>query len=167
MKEIILVAKSQDDVNQILYSKTEEWDPRNFRLWVPETVVKSQKRYYGSVVGNRFKVLPLIPGRNFLTPIISGETEKADDHVTRVVCSIHASPFAYPAIAISVLVGISSFVSPLEKLFSGGLCTLVDWVYPVEGCILMFGFLLANYISKKKHSKQFVNFMKDSTSPNP
>ena len=87
--------------------------------------------------------------------------------MTRVVCSIHASPFAYPAIAISVLVGISSFVSPLEKLFSGGLCTLVDWVYPVEGCILMFGFLLANYISKKKHSKQFVNFMKDSTSPNP
>lgn len=160
MKEIVLVSKSQDDINKSLYSKTEEWDPRSFRLWVPETTVKSKKRYYGSVVGNRFKVLPLIPGRNFFTPIISGETEKVDDHVTRVVCRIHASPFAYPAIASCILIGILSFVSPIAKLVSGELCTLADWFHPAGGCILVFVFSVLDYSSKKKHLIQFINFIK-------
>lgn len=161
MKAAFRVSKTQPEIEQIICSKTEEWDPQDFRLWVPESVAKSTKRYYGSVVENRFKIIPLVPGRNFFTPVIVGKTEKVDDNVTQVVCSVHSSPFAYPAIGSCVLIATLSFASEMVKLFSGELCTLDDWLHPVGACILMFAFWASNHISKKKHFVQFINFIKE------
>jgi len=93
MKQVYCTAKTPEELEQMFLSKTEVWSSCRYRQWVPEVAAKRGNMFYGSVKKEGYRIIPLVSGKNFLTPVFSGEIKRSDGELTRVTCFVQDSPF--------------------------------------------------------------------------
>ena len=147
MKKRIEINASSMQLLSRLLQLVDKKNPFKYLFWVKENYKNTAFKYYGMVDGEKFKIVPIVIGRNFFTPIIKGSVEDKDGN-TVVECSVRNSPCINCCIVIGL---IGSILNIVELIQSHDFSNLSFTLTPV--ILLAVFVIMSNYYKRKAIEK--------------
>ena len=132
---------------------------RHYRRWIEETHF-SGYYFYGNVTRNSFRVVPIIGGRNYFTPIFVGNYDGTE--TTAIQMRMVSSPDLIATLAFFSLFLLTNLI---EFLINPGLFQLSELPPLAMGWLILLVLLILDKRTKKKIFARYSSYL-SSQNPN-